>query len=393
MHKMTGVPGDDSQSILNNVREIACDFASQRSERQRRRELVTEDFDRLRESGYLMVAVPTTFGGIWDGDTVGTRMVCEILKTLAHGDSSVALVAAMHPAVIESTGWLSIPAAPEPYTAAWDEQRRWAFQTVSDGHFWGTIISEPGSGGDNTQSNSTAKLASNDVHYLLSGQKHFGSGSGITSYMVTHAIPDGEVTPDTFVLDMRDMVWDGSSGVELIAPWDGHGMTATQSHGMGFDNFPATRLAFPGDHRRTILAGIDRPQGALFVAVITGIVETAVITARRQLESKRDRMRPYERVEWARVEIEAWLVQQAYEGMLREVETGRSSARNSLLAKGAVAELAESVLLRISKVIGGGAYSRHTPYGFWLEDVRALGFLRPPWALAFERVFEGSWNS
>jgi alkylation response protein AidB-like acyl-CoA dehydrogenase len=211
--------------------------------------------------------------------------------------------------------------------------------------------------------------------------------------MVTHAIPDDEVTPDTFVLDMRDMVWDGSSGVELIAPWDGHGMTATQSHGMGFDNFPATRLAFPGDHRRTILAGIDRPQGALFVAVITGIVETAVTTARRQLESKRDRMRPYERVEWARVEIEAWLVQQAYEGMLREVETGRSSGRNSLLAKEAVAELAESVLLRISKVIGGGSYSRHSPYGFWLEDVRALGFLRPPWALAFERVFEGSWNS
>ncbi|SVD91829.1 uncharacterized protein METZ01_LOCUS444683, partial [marine metagenome] len=218
MHKMTGRPADDAQSILSNVRQIACDFASQRSERQRRRELIKEDFDRLQESGYLMVAVPTVFGGVWDGESVGTRAVCEILKTLAHGDSSVALVAAMHPAVIGSTGWLSIPAAPEPYTAAWDEQRRWAFQTVSDGHFWGTIMSEPGSGGDNTQSNSTAKLASNDVHYLLSGQKHFGSGTGITSYMVTHAIPDDEVTPDTFVLDMRDMVWDGSSGVELIAP-------------------------------------------------------------------------------------------------------------------------------------------------------------------------------
>ena len=393
MHKMTGRPADDTQSILSNVYEIACDFASQRSERQRRRELIKEDFDRLQESGYLMVAVPTVFGGIWDGDSSGTRLVCEILKTLAHGDSSVALVAAMHPAVIESTGWLSISAAPEPYTSTWDEQRRWAFQTMHEGHFWGTIMSEPGSGGDNTQSNSIAKRASNDVQYLLSGQKHFGSGSGMTSYMVTHAMPDREVTPDTFVLDMRDLVWDGSSGVELIAPWDGHGMTATQSHGLVFDNFPATRLAFPGDDRRTVLAGMDRPQGALFVAVITGIVEIAVTTARQQLESKRGRMRSYERVEWAKVEIEAWLVQQAYEGMLREVEIGRSSGRNSLLAKEAVAELAESVLLRISKVIGGGAYSRHTPYGFWLEDVRALGFLRPPWALAFERVFEGSWNS
>ena len=69
MHKMTGRPVDDTQSILSNVREIACDFASQRSERQRRRELIKEDFDKLRDSGYLMVAVPTEFGGIWDGDS------------------------------------------------------------------------------------------------------------------------------------------------------------------------------------------------------------------------------------------------------------------------------------------------------------------------------------
>ena len=137
---------------------------------------------------------------------------------------------------------------------------------------------------------------------------------------------------------------------------------------------------------------MDRPGGALFVAVITGIVETAVTTARQHLESKRDLMRSYERVEWAKVEMGAWLVQQAYEGMLREVEIGSSRGRNSLLAKETVAELAESILVRISKVIGGSAYSRHTPYGFWLEDVRALGFLRPPWALAFDRVFEGSWN-
>jgi alkylation response protein AidB-like acyl-CoA dehydrogenase len=393
MRKMTGRSTDDAQSVLSNVREITHDFASQRSERQRRRELKKEDFDRLRESGYLLLAVPIEFGGIWSDERTGTRIACEIIKTLAHGDSSVALVAAMHPAVIGSTGWSSIVNAPEPYGPAWDEQRRWAFQTVIDGHFWGTIMSEPGSGGDNTKSSSVAKRERNNVGYLLTGQKHFGSGSGMSSYMVTHAVPDGEVKPDTFVLDMRDLVWDGSSGAKLIAPWDGHGMTATQSHGMEFHNFPATRLAFPGDDRRAILAGMDRPQGALFVAVITGVVEAAVTTARQQLESKRSSMRSYERVEWAKVEMESWLVQQAYEGMLREVEIGRSGARSSLLAKETVAELAESILIRISKVIGGSAYSRHTPYGFWLEDVRALGFLRPPWGLAFERVFEGSWNS
>ena len=392
MYKMTGQPADDTRQVLSNIRELSCDFASQRAERQRRRELVKDDFDRLRESGYLLLSVPTEFGGIWSDDRTDTRIVCEILKTLAQGDSSVALVAAMHPAVIGSTGWLSIPTAPEPYTSAWDEQRSWAFQTVIDGHLWGTIMSEPGSGGDNTQSNSIAKLEDNN-QYLLTGQKHFGSGSGMSSYMVTHAMPEGESKPDTFVLHMEGLKWDGSSGVKLIAPWDGHGMTATQSHGMEFDGFSAKRLAFPGDDRRKILAGMDRPQGALFVAVITGIVEIAVMTARAQLDSKHSGMRSYEQVAWSKVELDAWLVKQAYEGMLREVEMEKSGGRSSLLAKEAVAELAESILIRISKVVGGSAYSRHTPYGFWLEDVRALGFLRPPWAWAFERIFEGSWNS
>jgi hypothetical protein len=53
----------------------------------------------------------------------------------------------------------------------------------------------------------------------------------------------------------------------------------------------------------------------------------------------------------------------------------------------AIAELAESALARIGKVIGGGVYARTSPFGFWAEDVRALGFLRPPWGLAFDRLF------
>ena len=116
-------------------------------------------------------------------------------------------------------------------------------------------------------------------------------------------------------------------------------------------------------------------------------------TARQSLARKRGSLRAYEQEEWSRVEIEGWLIQQAYEGMLRDVEAGRDAARSGLVGKTAVAELAESVLQRISKVIGGGAYSRHSPYGFWQEDVRALGFLRPSWGLAYDRIFQESWST
>jgi alkylation response protein AidB-like acyl-CoA dehydrogenase len=231
-----------------------------------------------------------------------------------------------------------------------------------------------------------AQVDSGGSGYRISGIKHFGSGSGITSYMFTTAIPEGETSPDIFYLDMRQVPWDGSSGVSLLSEWDGHGMTATQSHSMRFENFPATRVAWPG-HIQDVAKAALTPVQCWFTAVIAGIVETAEQTARQHFAASYGSMHAYERVEWAQAEMEAWLIRQAYEGMLAAVEQQRPSAgREVLQGKTAVAELAESVLRRICRIAGGGSYARHSPYGFWFEDVRALGYLRPPWGLAYENL-------
>jgi hypothetical protein len=132
--------------------------------------------------------------------------------------------------------------------------------------------------------------------------------------------------------------------------------------------------------------------GTIFTAVVLGVLETAVDAARRQLQPKRESLRPYEQVEWSRAVMEGWLAQQAYEGMLRAVEDGRDVARAVGAGKAAVAELSESCLTRICRVLGGGTFSRQGPFGFWLQDVRALGFLRPPWGLAYDSLFEASWE-
>ena len=382
-----------ARTVLANIQEISAQFAQERRERQRRRELVRADFDVLKDAGFLLTPVSRDCGGLYENMARSTRPLCEMLRSLAHGDSSVALVASMHPAVITAGGWMDIVTAPAPFTKAWDEQRRWVFQTACDGHWWGTIVSEPGTGGDMAKTQAVARRAPTGETYLLSGQKHFGSGSGVTSFMVTMAVPEGETAPDLFFMDMRDVPWDGTAGVTLTAAWDGHGMTATQSHAMTFANMPVVRSAWPGKAREECLSGFQRPGGLLFTSVIVGIVEIAMETARQSLARKHGSMRAYEQEEWSRVEMEGWLIQQAYEGVLRDVEAGRNAARSGLLGKTAVSELAESVLQRISKVIGGGAYSRHSPYGFWQEDVRALGFLRPPWGLAYDRIFQGSWST
>lgn len=373
--------------IKKNVQEISSQFAKERGERQKRQELVRSDFDALASAGFNLTGVLAQQGGIWDSVPASTRQICDLLRILAHGDSSVALVSSMHPSVLAF--WFATPEVSAAENAAWQEQRNFCSETALQGHFWGTITSEPGSGGDVL--NTKARADKTSSGYQISGLKHFGSGTGMMSFMITTAVAPDEAKPDIFFLDMRDVSLDGSTGARLMFPWDGHGMTATQSHSVEFVNFPATRVAWPG-HILELAAAANSVIACTFTAVIVGIVEVAVETARNRLEKRYTNMHAYEQVEWSRIEIESWLIQQAYEGMLTAVEQKSPLARReALLGKTAIAELAESVMTRLCKVMGGSTYSRNSPFGFWFQDVRALGFLRPPWVLAYEQLFKGGW--
>jgi alkylation response protein AidB-like acyl-CoA dehydrogenase len=146
------VPGDRSPSdlmvaswadVTSAVAEIAGGWRSARSERQARRSLDGSDFARLADAGFLRVAVPEAHGGLWRNVAESTRPTCELLRMLARADSSVALVSSMHPAVVGF--WL---ARPDPARTEWTAQRDAVFAAAAGGAQWGTITSEPGSGGD-----------------------------------------------------------------------------------------------------------------------------------------------------------------------------------------------------------------------------------------------------
>jgi alkylation response protein AidB-like acyl-CoA dehydrogenase len=374
-------------TILENVERISDRFAGERSERQLRRALDPRDFDALREAGFQRAALPESEGGLWRGLARSTRPLCEMLRTLARGDASVALVASMHPTVLMP--WLGADAA-APDRENWRRQREEVLQSVLDGAWWGTLKSEPGSGGDIRKTRTTARRGTGG-QWRLHGDKHFGSGSGITAFMVTTAIPEGEPEPDVFVLDMRGVPWDGSTGAKLVAEWDGHGMIATQSHAFRLDDCPARRIAWSGNAARWAESSAIL-DACTWSAVVVGVVQAAREEARRRLAPRRDELRAQQRVEWTRACNEAWLVEQAYQGMLRSVESGGNAAVASLHAKTAVAELSEALLTRLCRVIGGSSLSRSEPFGAWAQDARALGFLRPPWPLAFDELYASSWG-
>jgi alkylation response protein AidB-like acyl-CoA dehydrogenase len=391
----------DATDVRRAVADVAAGFARERGDRQLRRRLDPVELDALAAAGLQRTGLPVARGGLWRDLASSTRPICEIYRALARGDSSLALTTSMHPAVLAF--WLATPEVAPPDAADWQRQRDEIFTTVEAGAWWGTITSEPGSGGDVAKTRSTARRAPTEADaagatggatgggWRLSGQKHFGSGTGVTSYMLTTARPEGDDEPDWYYVPTAGNPLDGSAGITLVAPWDGHGMGATQSHALSFDDVPAVRSAWPG-HLAELIDGAAPFFGTLFTAIVLGIVDEAVATARAQLAPRADSLRAYEQVEWAQAELEAWTMAQAYEGALRAIESGRPSRGAALRAKVAGAQLAESCLGRLCKVLGGGTYARRSPFGHWFEDVRALGFLRPPWALAVDGLIADSWE-
>lgn len=388
---MTTTAHADERTI-EAIRALAGEWRIARRERQERTHLERSDFDAIRATGYLQAVVPHDQGGTWRSAAESVRPIAQMVRLLGAADPSVALVSSMHPAVL--VFWLAAPDGDDE----WERQRRAVLATAMAGQRWGTITSEPGSGGDILRTRATAApLGGAGVlpgrRYAVSGEKHFGSGMGITDWMITTAVPEGEHEPAIFVLDVRDLPWDGSAGLTLTSEWDGAGMAATQSHGMRLDAMPAVRF------------GLERPLAEIgeaanpfiltvFTAVIVGILDEAVGVARDALSDRPAELRAYERVEWTRAERRHWLAEQALCGSVAAVESADQlrGLHAALRAKQSVAELAEEVLTALARVLGGRSYSQRSPFSRWFEDVRALGFLRPPWGLADDQLFDTSWT-
>jgi alkylation response protein AidB-like acyl-CoA dehydrogenase len=374
--------------------EIADEWRAERAERHARARLDPADFARLRAAGLTLLPVPAEHGGEWVDVATSVRPIGEALRTLAAADPSPALVSAMHPAVLAF--WLANEAEGHD---DWARQRTAVAASAAAGSQWGTVTSEPGSGGDVTRTRSIAEPVSDEddidipgQRYAISGDKHFGSGTGVCSYMFTTAVPAGEEQPAAFFLDTRALVGGADvPGFTIAKEWDGVGMSATQSHAVRLDGCRAVRLAWPAE-----LDALTRGAGAmnmcLFTAVVLGVVDEAIAAADERVRPRMASLRPYEQVEWVRAVNDHWLASQAYEGMLRAVESADAGAAlvAGLRGKSAVAELAEQTLLRIGRVVGGGTFSGSSPFSSWFEDVRALGFLRPPWGLAYDGLILAS---
>ncbi|MFJ4205830.1 hypothetical protein ACIP2Y_40230 [Streptomyces sviceus] len=369
-----------TNGVLENVEILAHRLASER--RSGARELSADDFAAVAATGFHQLLVPEAMGGLWASTARSTRAVAHAISLIAAGDSSLALILSMEPVAMFVTGWLADFHVDEA-DPTWLRQREEFVGLLASGAgAWGVLLSER-----DGVIRSSAKQ-SPDGDWSISGEKSSGSGWDHVAFMLTNAVPEGEDRPDLFVLDLRDR--QNLSGVSVSRTWDGHGMTASGSHAVVLNDAPVWRVTWPG--RQDLLNRMaSGPTIGCRLAPFVGIVRAAVAAAAERLRTRGGTRSGLESVEWAQAQAAGWLVDQAFEGVLRATETGESAesfGHMARLAKLAVSEQAENALQHISRALGGMTYSQGSPFGWWHSDVRAMAFIRPTLATTVDELNE-----
>lgn len=171
----------------------------------------TEDFDELRNAGYLTMAVPEELGG--SGYTMADVMREQ--RRLGYFAAPTALAINMH------LYWTGLVA---DLWRAGDKSMEWMLREAADGAVFAAGHAE--SGNDIPVLLSTTKVERVDGGYRFTGHKAFGSLSPVWTYMGVHGIDTSDPAAPKIVHAFlpRD-----TPGYTIRETWDTLGMRATRS--------------------------------------------------------------------------------------------------------------------------------------------------------------------
>jgi len=369
-------PKTESQARLLEVAErLAVQFATTAAEHDRDGSFPTENFEAMRDAGYLAASIPEEYGGPGHGLT---DLVLAQLA-LAKGDGSTTLSVGMH---LMTTGT-------EATAKSWPaEIRERIFRdVVENGALVNNIAAEPEMGSPRSGGRPATVLEPDGPgRWKLTGRKTFSTLSPILTYFVTYcAFEDGSGDVG------RVAVHRDRPGITIDETWDALGMRATGSHDVVYDHVPIVDSDIVG--RRSLTANRDAMTGGgaafplLVGAANLGVSEAArdyaVRFARDRNPGGRGRLAeiPYVREQLARADTkliaarnlllttaEDWEQHPAARAQLDpQVITAKLLATNTAIE---VVEIA-------MRLVGGVALQRDQPLERYFRDVRG-GLVNPP---------------
>lgn len=224
-----------------------------------------EDFEELRDAGYLTMAVPKDLGGLG----MSLAEVCREQRRLAYYAPATALATNMH------LYWTGVAA---DLRRAGDNSLEWLLKEAANGAVFAAGHAE--SGNDIPVLLSTTKAERVDGGYRFTGRKSFSSLTPVWTYLGLHGMDTSDPGAPKVVHAFlpRD-----TQGVSIVETWDVLGMRATRSDDTVLDGafVPdkyVARVVAPG------AAGLDLFVLAIFAWALVGFGNIYYGLARRALD-------------------------------------------------------------------------------------------------------------
>lgn len=204
--------GDDR--FVSLAAELGAEFAPRAAVHDRENTFVYENFERMRASGYLRLAVPEELGGLG----ASMRQVCFAQAELAKHCASTALAVNMHLYLTTANAavWRRGNPAPEKMLR----------RVASEG-----IILMTSGASDGIYPSATAEKV--EGGFRVSGSKMFCSQAPVADIFITMAVHDD---PQEGVVVLLLAIPAVSEGYEIVENWDTLGMRATSSHEVKLTN-------------------------------------------------------------------------------------------------------------------------------------------------------------
>lgn len=312
----------------------------------------------------------------------GIRLVeaVSVLETIASVSPSVALIASM-PLGLAGIYGLDNEIAPDAHRSAFAEQAARVAADYRAGRLYAACNSEKGAGGSLAATQTTAARRS-DGAFVLSGEKILASAGRNAATFFSTAKVSADELPGAGIVEFF-LVDVASEGVEILNDWDGFGMRPTESHTVRYDKARAREIVgFPDfvnvvqplEYFFCLFAAV--PLGCA-KAILRAIASPAPQSPALKLRLAEATMR-YEA-------MRAYLLQTA-EGF--RAGAGPAYAARVLRTKTYVTQEATKLCAELFSLGGGRNYRRTSPVARMLADSFAGTSLRPPLALALDRLIE-----
>ena len=259
-----------SQPVLSEEILARCQERAPAYDRENR--FFTEDFEELREAGYLLMAVPKELGGLG----LSLSESCQEQRRLAYHAPATALGINMH------LYWTGVAA---DLWRAGDTSIEWLLKEAAAGEVFAAGHAETGN--DLPVLLSTTKAEKVDGGYRFTGQKAFGSLTPVWTRLGIHGMDTSDPAAPKVVHAFmpRD-----TEGFSIQETWDVLGMRATRS-----DDTLLEGAVVPDRYVARVVpagaAGIDHFVLAIFAWALLGFANVYYGIAQRALDWTVDRIK------------------------------------------------------------------------------------------------------